>query len=87
MSGHLGRVAPETVLRRKPGRWLDVVLCGVVGVIGQVPKIERSASFHGYEITGALCSREVAHSGARRWPSAPGVTTPYDGVVRVRRRG
>ena len=88
MPGHLGRMPPETVLRGKPGRRRDVVLVGgIVRVVREVSEVERSACFHDHEITGAPCPRDVAHSDGRGRPSAPGVTTPYDGVVQVRRSG
>jgi hypothetical protein len=59
------RVPPEPILGGQPGLLPDLILgSGVVGVVLEVPKVERSASFHPYEITGAPSSKEVAHSDA-----------------------
>ena len=75
-------MTPQPVLGGQPGRRRDVVLGDrVIGIVLEVPIVERSGSFHDYEITGALSTREVAHSG-RGQPSAPAVTTPTMALCR-----
>ena len=54
VEGDFGRVTPQPVFGGKPGRSGEVVLGrGVIGIVREVPKVERSGSLHDYEITGA----------------------------------